>query len=175
MEYFLLKSSVVVPPKPIRLDTKLYQYRLTQEAYERMPKSEICYFHHTEDTEIPEILLQPTFMVGDSLKRIISLYDETVSWKSLYFMPDEEDKVMEGTIHCWIPDLPKVRCLHAETEIQPNGAVSKLVLDKRFLRNIDIFQIEETQENLVLVSLALAESISRRHLYGVRLERVEVK
>lgn len=175
MEYFLLKTSVKVPPQPIHLDEKVYQYRLTKAAYDKLPKSEICSFHLTDDMEIPELMIHPTFMVGEALKNIISLYDESVSWKSLYFMPDEEDKVMEGTIHYWIPDFPKLRCLHEETEIQPNGAVSKLILDKRFLRNVNVFQIEETQENMVLVSLALAESISRRHFYGVRLERVEVK
>ena len=175
MDYFLLKSSAKVPLQPTLMDTKLYQYRLTQEAYERLPQSEIFSFHHTEDIEIPELLLQPTFMVGDSLKQIISLYDETVSWKSLYLMPDEEDKVVEGTKHYWIPNLSKVRCLHSETEMLPNGAVSKLILDKSCLRNVDIFQVEETLENMVLVSLALAESISRRHPYGVRLERVEVR
>ncbi len=175
MEYFLLKSNVKVPPQPIRLDEKIYQYRLSKEVYDKLPNSEICYFRFEEDIEIPELIVTPTFMVGETLKNLIGLYDESVSWKSLYFMPDEEEKVMEGTIRYWIPNLPKVRCLHEETEVQPNGAVTNLILDKRFLRNVDIFQIEETQENMVLVSLALAESISRRHMYGVRLERVEVK
>lgn len=175
MEYFLIKSSVKVPLQPIHMDTNLYRYRLTEENYERLPKSEIYYYHYTEDIEIPELMLQPTFMAGDVLQQIISLYDETVSWKSLYMLPDEEDKIMELSKHYWIPGLTRIKCLHPQAELQPNGAVTKLVLDKKRLRNLNIFQVEETQENFVLVSLALAESISRRQPYGVRLKRVEVR
>lgn len=175
MEYFLIKSSVKAPLQPIHMDTNLYRYRLTEENYQRLPKSEIYYYHHTEDIEIPELMLQPTFMVGDVLQHMISMYDDTVLWKSLYMMPDEEDKITEITRHYWIPKFTRIKCLHPQVEIQPNGAVKELILDRKRLRNMDIFQVEETQENFVLVSLALAESISRRHPYGVRLERVEVR
>lgn len=175
MEYFLIKSSAKAPLQPIHVDTKLYPYRLTEENYEKLPKSEVYYYHHTEEIEIPELLTHPTFMVGDVLQQLIYLYDDTVLWKSLYLLPDEEEKMTEATRHYWIPELNKVKCLHPEVELQPNGAVKTLILDKKRLRNMNIFQVEETQENFVLVSLALAESISRRHLYGVRLERVEVK
>lgn len=175
MEYFVIKSSVKVPPVPTLKDTILYPHRLTEENYNSMPKGKIYYYHDAEDLEIPELMVQPTFMVGDTLRHIISVYDDTVDWKALYMMPDEEDKVVDGTKRYSIPNLTRCKCLHPEVEMTPNGAVTKLILDKNRLRNMAIFQVEETQENYVIVSLALAESISRRHPYGVRLERVEVR
>lgn len=175
MEYFMLKSSAKTPLKPINIDTKRYQYRLTKENFNRIPRSEVYYFQNTDDIEIPELMVHPTFMVGETLKDIISLYDDTIIWKSLYLVPNEEEKMIGGTKHYQIPRLKRYKCLHPETEKQPNGAITKLILDKQRIRNMDIFQVQEAQENFVLVSLALAESISRRNLYGVRLERVEVR
>lgn len=180
MEYFLLKSNVKTPLCPIIRDNTNYPYRLTEENYNRLPKSEVYNYFFKEDMEKPELLTQPTFMLGDSLKSIISLYDDSVEWKSFHVLPVEgervlEEKVLEESKHYWIPKLTRLKCLHSDVEIQPNGAVTTLILDKNKLRNMDIFQVEETQENYVLVSLALAESISRRHPYGVRLERVEVR
>lgn len=175
MEYFVIKSSVKVPLTPTNKEAVLYPHRLTEENFNSMPKGTIYYYHDAEDIEIPELMVQPTFMVGDSLRRIISVYDDTVSWKTLYMMPDEEEKVVDGTKRYSIPNLTRCKCLHEEAETAPNGAVTKLILDKNRLRNTAIFQVEETLENYVIVSLALAESISRRHPYGVRLERVEVR
>lgn len=175
MEYFVIKSSVKVPLTPILKDTILYPHRLTEANYNSMPKGKIYYYRDTEDMEIPELMIQPTFMVGDSLRRIISVYDDTVDWKTLYMMPDEEEKMVDGTKRYSIPNLTRCKCLHPDSETTPNGAVTKLILDKSRLRNTAIFQVEETLENYVIVSLALAESISRRHPYGVRLERVEVR
>lgn len=175
MEYFVIKSSVTAAFLPILLDTRTYKYRLTKENFAQMPESEIYYFHQREEEEIPDLLLSPTFLCGDALKRIVSLYDASIGWKSIYMMPDEEEKIIKGTVHYWIPDMARQKCLHKDCAIQPNGAVEKLILDQRRLRNVDIFQVEETLENNIIVSLALAESISRRHLYGVVLERVEVR
>lgn len=175
MEYFMLKSSVKTPLQPIDIDMKRYQYRLTKENFNRIPKSEVYYFENTEDIEIPELLVHPTFMVGETLQNIISLYDDTILWKSLYLVPNEEQKMIGGTKHYQIPRIKRYKCLHPDTEKQPNGAITKLVIDKKKVRNLDVFQVEGTQENYILVSLAVAESISRRHLYGVRLERVEVR
>ena len=52
-----------------------------------------------------------------------------------------------------------------------------LIIDKSKMRNLDIFRIAKdgVSENLVVVSLALAESISRRNAYGVIFERIEVR
>lgn len=175
MEYFVIKSSVNSPFTTNGKESVLYPHRLSEENYQSMPVGKIYYYHDRDDIEIPELLIQPTFMVGDSLRQIIGVYDDAVEWKTLYMMPDEEEKVVDGTKRYSIPNLTRCKCLHEDTQIAPNGAVTRLVLDKRKLRNMPIFQVEETMENYVIVSLELAESMSRRHLYGVRVERVEVK
>ena len=175
MEYFVMKSSVNSPFTTNGKETMLYPHRLSEENYQSMPAGKVYYYQDREDIEIPELLIQPTFMVGDSLRQIISVYDDAVDWKALYMMPNEEEKVVNKTKRYSIPNLTKWKCLHKEAEVAPNGAVTKLVLDKSKMRNMPIFQVEETMENYVIVSLELAESISRRHLYGVRVERVEVK
>lgn len=175
MEYFVMKTSVNSPFTTNGKETMLYPHRLSEENYQSMPAGKIYYYEDKEDIEIPELLVQPTFMVGDALRQIINVYDETIEWKALYMMPNEEEKVVNGTKRYSIPNFTRWNCLHEDAQIAPNGEVLNLVLDKSKLRNAPIFQVEETIGNYVIVSLELAESISRRHLYGVRVERVEVK
>ena len=175
MEYFLLQSSVTVPFRPIMFDQTAVPYTMTEENYRKLPDSNSFYYHIKEDEEIPELLVKPTFLCGEELKHIMEVYDPTVRWKSIYIMPDQEEQVVEGTRHYWIPDLMKQKCVHKDCRIMPNGSIEHLILDQQRLRNLDLFQVDGLVENKVVVSLQLAESISRRHMYGVSLERVEVR
>ena len=69
----------------------------------------------------------------------------------------------------------RLPCLHEDAVVLPDGTIKKLVIDHKKIPNIDIFQIKNAVHNRVLVSLRMAESISRRKAYGVMFERVEVR
>ncbi len=175
MEYFVIKSHAVMVPEPARISNQDYPYQMNEENFEKIEDAKVDYYHLNKDTEIPEVLLKPTFMCGDSLKHIMEIYDPAIKWKSVYLIPGMEEQLVEGTIHYWIPSMKRQHCLHRDCVTLPNGALQKLILDQRQVRNMDVFQVADTRENYVIVSLALAESISRRHMYGVALERVEVR
>lgn len=175
MEYYLLKSNSVRNPEPARLSHEEFPYLMNEENFMIAQDKFVDYYMLFPETELPELLTQPTFLCRDGLKRIMELYDPYIEWKSLYLLPSEDEQMTTGTLHYWLPAMTKQNCLHDECVILPNGAVQELILDKRKIRNMDVFQVGGTQENIVVVSLALAESISRRHLYGVKLCKVEVR
>lgn len=166
---------MVTPPQPHRLSNKDYPYRMTEENFRMIEDDKTDYYQLFDETEIPQLMTNPTFMCLDGLKSIINVYDPSVRWKSLFLIPGTEEQLYEGTLHYWIPSIIKQDCIHEDCEIMPNGAIEKLILDEKKIRNRDIFQVADVQENYVVVSLALAESINRRHLYGVITERVEVR
>lgn len=175
MEYFLIRSCAVTPFEPIHMDRSLYTKLMTKEAFEKLPEDIIYYYHLSGETELPEIMFRPTFMTGDGLHDIISLYDESIPWKNMQMFPDVEDFPREAAKGYWIPLLKEYRCLHKDTLILPDRTAKKPILDRSRLRNMDIFRISGVSGNLVAVSLALAESISRRELYGITFERLEVR
>lgn len=176
-EYFLLKTAATSLFKPIDFDYKLYQHIMTKEHFEKIPKDKICYYKYSVEVEMPDVMLRPTFMVGSSIYNIVKLYNENIEWKSLQVFPDVLDYVREMVKSYWIPCLPEYKCLHEEAIVLPNGTVDRLILNRSKMRNVDIFRVADARvgENLVVVSLPLAESINRRNVYGVSIERVEVK
>lgn len=176
-EYFLLKTDAMVLFEPVDFDSKLYQHVMTREHFEKLPKDKICYYKYADEVELPDVMRRPTFMVGTSIYNIVKLYDETVEWKALQVFPDQLDFVREMAKSYWIPCLPEYACLHGDAVVLPNGTVERLILNRGRMRNMDIFRVadERIRENLVVVSLPLAESINRRNVYGVSMERVEVR
>lgn len=176
-EYFLLKTAATTLFEPTDLNYKLYQHIMTKEHFAKIPEDQICYYKYSDEVEMPDVMLRPTFMVGRSIYNIVKLYDENIEWKSLQVFPDTLEYAREMVKSYWIPCLPEYKCLHEETIVLPNGTVDRLVLNRRKMRNVDIFRVADARikENLVAVSLPLAESINRRNVYGVSMERVEVK
>lgn len=175
MEYFLIRSCAVTPFEPIHMDRNLYTNLMTKEAYAKIEDDIIYYYHLGDEVELPDVVFRPTFMVGDGLHNIISLYDDTIEWKHMQIFPDMEDFPNETAKGYWIPLLNEYHCLHQDTVLLPDKTTKKPILDRSRLRNTDIFRISGVSENLIVVSLALAESISRRELYGVTFERLEVR
>ena len=176
-EYFLLRTAATSLFKPTGLDYKMYQHIMTKEYFEGIPEDEICYYKYSDEIEMPDVMFRPTFMVGTNIYNIVKLYNENIEWKALQVFPDTLDYVREMAKSYWIPCLPEYKCLHEETIVLPNGTVDGLVLNRKKMRNVDIFRVADARisENLIVVSLPLAESINRRNVYGVSMERLEVK
>lgn len=175
MEYFMIKSNAVVNPEPARISNAQYPYLLSDENFARITDKFVDYYHLHADTEIPGLMTHPTFMCNDQLKHIMEIYDPYIEWKSLYLVPGEESQQVLGTYHYWIPNMTRQDCVHKDCVQLPNGSLQNVILDKTRMRNMDVFQVGGTQENIVVVSLPLAESISRRHIYGIKLCKVEVR
>lgn len=175
MEYYLMKQYAINPVNPLLVEPGPYKYRLSQEEFDNLPDCSLGYYEYTLETELPAILIHPTFMVSQQIKKVIEMYDETVRFKSLTILPNDFDRVDEASMTYAIPYLRRYDCLHEDSVVLPDGTIKKTVIDHKKIPNIDIFQIKNAVQNRVLVSLRMAESISRRNAYGVMFERVEVR
>ena len=175
MEYFLLRQLAENPVRPVLPEPGNYPYRLTHQNFEGMPTGSVAYFRYGDEEQMPGILLQPTFMVNDTIRSVMELYDGTIRFKTLALLPDVIDRMTDSSVNYSIPDIKCYECLHEDCVVMPDGTVKRLVVDHRKIPNADVFSIKETTHNRVLVSLRMAESISRRNVYGVEFERVEVR
>ena len=75
----------------------------------------------------------------------------------------------------WIYDCVMEECIHADAIKLPNGAYQEIIIDKRKIKGRNIFRPKGLQQNQIVVSLAVAESILRRNPYGVSLKKVEMR
>ncbi len=177
MEYFVLKQSaeVVNPIKVFGVEMEGYTAAMTHQDFKNLKRSKVAYAEYSRSHEIPDILAYPTYMVSDTLRRVLQMYDESISFKSLQVFPTTEKDLMEATRTYWIYDCVMEDCVHSDTVILPNGEFQELILDKKRVKGRDIFRVKGSLDNKLIVSLAVAESILRRNVYGVELQKVHIK
>lgn len=174
MEYYLLRQAgnIVNPIKITNLDPLVYKSGMSHQNFKNLDEAVVGYVSYEPEKEIPDILTYPAYMVSDVIRKVMSMYDENISFKAVQVFPDNQEYIKEASKVYWIYDCVMENCIHPDTVILPNGAIKQVILDKHKVKGRDIFRIKNTVENKTIISLAVAESIMRRNLYGVGLERV---
>lgn len=177
MEYFLLKQSedVVNPIKIFGVDMENYTVVMTHQDFKQIKRSKVAYAEYSRSHEMPDILTYPTYMVSDTIRRVLHMYDDNISFKSIQVFPTLEKDLMEATRTYWVYDCVMEDCLHQDTIILPNGGMQEIILNKTKIKGRDIFRVKGTLDNKLIISLAVAESILRRNVYGIMLEKVRIK
>lgn len=176
-EYYLLELSkeVVNPIRVQMFEREKYIPQMTHQHFKDLDELCVAYIEYDKTLEIPDILAQPTYMISDDMMKVFRMYDENISFKAVQVFPNRMDDVQYATKLYWVYDCVSEECMHKDTVIYPNGELEELILDRRKVRGRDIFRVRGLQENKVVVSLAVAESILRRKPYGVSLKKVIVR
>jgi len=175
MEYFLLKAVAENPIMIQGIDTGAYINSDKEAAFDSLPDLLAAYMEYGKRQEIPELLQFPMFLAGDRMKQVISLYEEQICWKGIHVYPMEEAMLEEVSPVYWFGGYTVQDCLHPDAEFYPNGMLKNLVLQRKAIRNINIFQVGGLLETRIVISLDLAESILRRNIYGAGIEEVDIR
>ncbi len=177
MEYFLLKQSpdVVNAIKVFGVEMENYTVAMTHEDFKKLKRSKVAYATYSRTYELPDILTTPTYMVSDTVRRVVHMYDEKISFKSIKVFPTMQKDIMEASRTYWIYDCIMEDCLHSDTIVLPNGEIKEVILDKAKVKGRDIFRPKGTLDNKLIISLPVAESILRRNVYGITLQKIKIK
>lgn len=174
MEYFelLQEKTVENPIEVINLDRNIYTYQMKQEEYEKLETLKVAYYSGREYEEVCDILTEPTFLVSDKIKRLLSLYDKNIGFKAIQiFSTAPENK--KAPLY-WVPKFELAECLHESSKKYTNGTIEKLVLERKKIGKKQIFRVMPLLEYKVIISLPVAESLLRRRFYGIGLKKVKV-
>lgn len=175
MEYYRIKMSSAVSNyiKIEKLDTSVYKPDCSQEEFEQLPKGIVAYYHDVRGMEIPDVLQRPLFLVKENVKDILQMYDENIKGKPIKVFAHERNIDIAPTY--WILNYEDIDCISPNVKIYPNGEVEELILNKNKIGRKDVFRVKGTKETFVIVSMAVAESMLRRQVYGVEFERVKTE
>ena len=157
------------------LDTQVYVANPSEEQFQRLPESIVTYFSYQKDYEVSDYLVAPTPMVSDGLRKVFAMYEPQMKFKSIQCYADKEEDIYKMAPAFYVYYIEQTACLHKDAVIAPNGAVSKLVLDKNHMNGSDIMVIDGIPEKITIVSLAVVESILRRNMFGIDFQEVEIK
>lgn len=150
-----------------------YKNVAAKRDFDRLNDHIVAYFRGESVPEISGVLSHPSFLICDDLKLLLQVYDPQFQAKAIQLFAGEMER-KENYLY-WLPYIEPVNCLHHDAEKYPNGMLKQLVLDGGSLPAFPIFRVDGLLENIVVVSLPLAESILRRCFYGIQLDPVEVK
>lgn len=173
-EYFELRQNHMVENAItiIGIDTASYCYKMQEKDFENLEKVTVAYFVGNGEEELCDLLIAPTLMVSDRMKKVLNLYDKKMEFKGVQLYP----LVQECTKYplYWIPKFCETDCLHESTEFNDNGTMKEPVLDKRKLGKSSIVRVTDSTGFKVIISLPVAESLLRRRMYGIELHKLRI-
>ena len=85
MDYYELSQSKKVENaiEILGLDQEKYCYAMEEANFEALDKLKVAYYSGREFEELCDILIAPTFMVSDYMKKLMELYEKAYSTSSL--------------------------------------------------------------------------------------------
>lgn len=167
MEYFVMKlgSKIKNPVRPV-----LRGMSEPMISYDELSDFSLGYFDR-EGVEITDMLTSPVFMVNESIKKLFLLYDEKIKYKGIQLFSMDEKRI---PLFYYAVHPQKLDCLHPRTRINPNGTVNEVILDMNKVPDKDIFIPDCLPVPIIIISLRVAESLLRRDIYGLGLEKVSL-
>jgi hypothetical protein len=174
MDYFELYQSDKVENavELMGLDRDRYCYGMTEEDFTALEPLKVAYYSGRETEEMCDILIEPVYLISNEIKRLFELYDKSIDYKGVQLFSTASENTKSPLY--WVAGIKERVCLHETSEIYGNGMLKALVLDRKKIKGLDIFRVAGLLEYKIIVSLPVAESILRRRLYGIGLQRIKV-
>lgn len=175
MRYFELRQGEQIrhPIKMVWAGKSPFTYNPSKQEFHEFPDILVGYYEYKEEVEMPEVLEGDTYFVGEGVKHVLSMYDETIPFKAVQIYPFGMVEKVVPTYFSFFPT--EIPCLHPSAVILPNGELQELILDGNRIPDADIFKVGGIRLHRIIVTLPVAESLLRRSLFGIRLREVTVK
>ncbi len=119
MEYYLLRQSVRVTNavRPGDLDQWVYTARMTHDDFRKLDTLRNAYIEYDRSRELPDLLIYPTYLVSDDIRKVFAMYDDSISFKGVQLFPADEKWIREASRIYWVYDCVTVDCLHVDTAV----------------------------------------------------------
>ena len=137
-----------------------------------VPKQQVAYFEYSPQTELCDVLFQPTLLIENSIKKLWRLYEPKMKFKGVQVFANDP-KINVAPMY-WCPMIASAACMDETTELYPDGTLKHLAIRFQAVQGRHIFQVAGISEPTVVVSLAVAESMLKRSTIGVELEAVDL-
>lgn len=120
----------------------------------------------------PVFFQAPTYLISEELYKVFKLFESTLIFKIAVFTNLELKT--QRVYRLLIPDMLQV--LHKDTTYFKNGWVKDIVLDRRKIKDFNIFQIKAGVDYYLIINIDVLEYMLKRELnLGVKVEEVEVR
>ena len=173
MEFFCLKSDKRCSDAPVIQNWygKLNEEHICKKNSYLLPKRELFEIRYNPNVFFPDILVFPYFLVSNTCKEVISVYEPNTIYKQIVLLDVKAGK-------CEVYNLPILeriddfsncgKCLIGRQD-------EKLRIKAENIRDLSIFQVRKNDKIHTVVRLDMLESFLRRGATGVIVEEVIVE
>ncbi|MFC9712517.1 hypothetical protein ACFTRD_30805 [Paenibacillus sp. NPDC056933] len=120
------------------------------------------------NVDYTDYLERPVPLVSDRMLEVFTLYDPALIRRAAVLT----DKARMSQETYWAIYPTTMDVLSPQTERHLDGNLKRIVLG-RGRTALPLFQLKEPRESIIVVNLALAESLLRRDFAGIQLVRLE--
>jgi len=160
MEYFCLQQDMDFSPNLILTGLSNVCTKddfIPEKAFD-IPDHSVVYPISKKENQYIDILSQQFFMVTEMVKEVFSLYVPEIKYK-VFCVIDNRYKIYE---YYFAPILSRV----SYKDMHPDPASLEITAEQ--IGDKPIFRIDSQYDNIVVVSLEIAESLLRREIVGAK-------
>lgn len=167
MEYFIIKQDkrYTNPPTINDLHSLLRRKELNRKDEHKIPQRNIVYANSDNYLDFLDILDDQLFLVTDKVKKVISLYEPSAIFKTFCILNNRKNEY--GLYYA--PILPEIDCI---TEARGIGCKKNIALDREKIGLHCFFRALGSDKETTVVRLDVAESLLRRDVRGMKLEKI---
>lgn len=173
MEYFLLtqdwRYTDIPQLEPLSRQLPALKPEFVQPGDLQQPLG--LYMQSHEDSEYLDYLEEALPLLSSRMMKLWQMYEPHMSFHPVVLMNPE--RLLQMTYHLAFPAAVDV--LHEDSEWNPDRTLLQhIVLDSSKLPRRKIFKIGESAKPQIIVRLDVAESILRRDMTGIKLQKLEL-
>ena len=170
MKYFLL--SAVNTSAPIVTDwfNKVTPKESLNHTLNGLNNWTLLQFKGVPEMLDMDIFTLPTFMVSETIEKVIAMYEPYIKWRRVVLFHKESQA---HRIYA-IPMLEELECSYKRSEAL-NKRNYKVSISRDMIKNRVIFRIAGADSALIAARLDLVESILRRPVRGIELEEITME
>lgn len=173
MRYYILEQDMGYAdiPKLMNWFVHLTASNTKSPDIKNLHNREIITMQTDEDTVCADILFSPIFMISDTVKECLALYEPNMQFKEIILLDQKRRKMQ----NYFLPSLEEIDCLTSRSEYTFGHVDLKYIeLDKNRIGDKSIFKLKGVEKNYIIARLDVVESLLRRGGKGIMVRETDV-
>lgn len=173
MKYFIIETDKKMINQPQIVDwyNKINEKDVHPHSYNKIPKRNMFMVKAKEPVEFADVVSFPFFLVSETIKEVLSLYEPNMVYKTVVFLnPKKEIHFVYN-----LPTLDEIDCLSSESTFNMDRSIiTHPVINCKKLKDKALFYIGNISSRYVVARMDFVESILKKNVKGIMLREVEL-
>ncbi len=161
MEYFWIRqdSRYLHIPMIQGFYQNMRRQDFTIDRAHRIPDRNIAFCDTDQEWDCIDILDRQGFLVSEMVRHVFLMYEERINYKFFCCLNNRTGEY----INYYAPIIPQLDCLAEKRTVK---------LEKGKIGDSGIFRVKNTEKEMVVIRLDVAESLLRRRVKGIIWNRM---